>query len=365
LGVEVLGQRYEYDGKPILGLNRLQLQMKEQIDLKVRRGDYEFGSVPCCICDSTDFEVLSMKDRYGLYMPTVICKSCGLIQTNPRMNQQSYNGFYNCEYRKLYGGESAPSTEFFSTQYQEGKRIYSYLQDFQRLSSSKPDLFVVEIGCGAGGILHYFRERGCRVYGIDLGQEYVDFGINEYGLDLAVGTVAGMSLDASPDVVIYSHVLEHVLSPREELSHVSRVLACDGVVYFEMPGVKNLLNSYEMDFLRFLQNAHTYHFTLTTLTNLLNDCGFQLIAGDESIRGICSKNTDLRFDVEFRSDYQAVMSYLRKVEFFRKVLPFPLYKVKRAPRLAIIEILRLLGVYEFARRGYRELGSRIAKQRSH
>ena len=36
-----------------------------------------------------DIEKLSEKDRYGLFMPVVICKKCGLVQTNPHMTEDS------------------------------------------------------------------------------------------------------------------------------------------------------------------------------------------------------------------------------------------------------------------------------------
>jgi len=89
----MLSKRYEYDGKPTLKLSAIQ-EMKEQISSKVKQKYYEFEHVPCCVCNKTEFELLSNKDRYGLYMPVMICKECGLIQTNPRMNQASYNEFY-------------------------------------------------------------------------------------------------------------------------------------------------------------------------------------------------------------------------------------------------------------------------------
>ncbi len=56
---------------------------------------YSFEGVSCCICEEKNFELLSKKDRYGLYTPVVICKECGLIQVNPRMTQESYNQFYD------------------------------------------------------------------------------------------------------------------------------------------------------------------------------------------------------------------------------------------------------------------------------
>ncbi len=85
----MLGTRYKYDGVPLLYLNDLQRIIKKQIDQKVEEGTYNFEEVVCSICNGDEFEILATKDRYGLYMPVVICTRCGLIQTNPRMDQAS------------------------------------------------------------------------------------------------------------------------------------------------------------------------------------------------------------------------------------------------------------------------------------
>lgn len=81
----MLSKRFQNDEKAHLSLNELQQGMKSQIEEKIAKGIYSFEKVPCCICGGSNFELFSEKDRYGLYHPVVICRDCGLIQTNPRM----------------------------------------------------------------------------------------------------------------------------------------------------------------------------------------------------------------------------------------------------------------------------------------
>jgi len=109
----LLGERFDYDGRPVLNLNTLQRNIKAQVEQKVDQGVYQFEREACCICGTTDADTLATKDRYGLYMPVVLCRECGLIYTNPRMDQQAYACFYNDEYRKLYGGTRVPTESFF------------------------------------------------------------------------------------------------------------------------------------------------------------------------------------------------------------------------------------------------------------
>ncbi|MGH9891496.1 MAG: class I SAM-dependent methyltransferase [bacterium] len=343
----MLRRRYRYDGVPLLTLNELQWRMKRQIDQKVKDGVYRFGKVVCCVCQGSNFELLADKDRYGLYVPVVICRVCGLIQTNPRMDEAAYRSFYNEEYRKLYVGDEGPTEQFFLQQREAGKAILQFFEKCRALPKDLSRCLVLEVGCGAGGILAAFKDRGCRVKGVDWGEDYVGFGRDKFGLDLSVGGIQDVERDLGrqPDIIIYSHVFEHVLNPREELNAMHRIGAPDGAVYLELPGVKNLMTRYERDFLRFLQNAHTYHFTLTTLKNLVQPAGFQLTAGDEVVRAILSKAPGGHPPPPIVNDYQEARTFLRRLEFWRMLYPYTRHGPWRAPRLAAGALVRKLGLY--------------------
>ena len=55
-----------------------------------------------CLCGSKGEVIISETDRYGLSLNTVICKKCGLLRTNPRLDKNSLTEFYIKEYRDLY-----------------------------------------------------------------------------------------------------------------------------------------------------------------------------------------------------------------------------------------------------------------------
>lgn len=299
--------------------------MKEKVENKVDSQQYKFEKVSCCICGYNNFEVLAEKDRYGLYMSVVICKECGLIQTNPRMTQDSYNEYYDVEYRKLYGGIEKPSQDFFKSQYIHGKAIYEYLEN--RLDTKLTNLKVLEVGVGAGGILQYFKEKGNEVYGCDLGSEYLMFGKNVYGLNLYRGTIDDIEIGCTPDIIIYSHVLEHILNSIDELVKIKSICGPNTYIYIELPGVKNLTNSYDMDFLKYLQNAHVYHFTLATLKNIMGKAGYEFVCGDERIRSVfkLSKYSDAIH--HYTNEHLNTVQFLKKMEIY-KYFPTP-YNIKR------------------------------------
>ena len=328
----MLGRKYKNDGKSILKLNELQIKMKRQVELKIQQGVYRFERKNCCICNREKFITLSKKDRFGLYMPVVVCQTCGLIQINPRMTQNSNDNFYKVEYKKLYRGRSKPTDENFKIQYHRGEIIYRYLIENHSFKKEFKKMFVLEVGCGTGGILRYFEDKGCRVQGIDLNEAYINFGKTVYNLDLKVGKLSDISLDVAPDLIIYSHVLEHILNPREELTNVNKVLDDDGVLYIEVPGVKYLLNSYRTNFLRYLQNAHSHYFSLRTLRNLLEINGFQMIHGNEFIRSIFKKSNGINNTNKIINDYPEVVLFLHKLENL-KILYYIKYLIKNYTKI--------------------------------
>jgi 2-polyprenyl-3-methyl-5-hydroxy-6-metoxy-1,4-benzoquinol methylase len=338
--MNLISSRFMNDSQPLLHLTRLQLASKQQVDEKVASKRYRFQEVPCVICGMMDFAPLSEKDRYGLWCPVVACRNCGLVQTNPRMDEGSYSEFYNKEYRKLYVGDAKPTAEHSDTKVEKGKDIFKFLQN-KKLLSDTAGALVLEVGCGAGGILKHFERQGYRVKGIDIGEEYVSFGRDYFNLDLEAVPLKNLELAEPPDLVIYSHVIEHLLEPDLELEHLARVISNETLVYVEVPGLKRIHKSHRMDFLRYLQNAHTYHFTLVQLRNLFQTHGFELVEGDDYVRAVFRKADSVP---SYTSDYGSTLKYLRRLEALRVLYPLTPFAVVANVRRLGGGLLRLLGV---------------------
>jgi len=347
----MLGKRYKFDGHPIIKLNPLQEKIKLQIGSQIKEGRYRTEKVPCAVCGGSDFEQLSEKDRHGLPLSVVICRDCGLIQTNPRMDESSYKEFYRTQYIQLNTGKDKATREYFLDRYFEGANIYRYLKN--HFPKDPNNMFVVEIGCSAGGILAYFRDRGCGVMGLDIDEDSVLFGRKNYNLDLRVGSLSEQTLERPPDIIILSHVLEHFSRPNEELSAVRRAASAGTIIYIEVPGFKNLLfNFYDLDFLHSLQIPHLYFFSIITLQNLLRRNGFAMIEGDNRVRSI---SKTCKPEIDYRSDYRDAISYLERLETFRRYLPITPYKVRYAIESAYRWLLHKTGLYNGARKLYRRI----------
>jgi len=348
----MLGPRYRYDSRPVVKLNPVQQEAKLQIEEKLKSGYYKLEEFNCFMCTQRVFDKLSEKDRFGLPVSIVICKRCGLIQTNPRMNDGAYKEFYEKEHTPLTFGERKASKDMFLDQYFHARKIHKYIRRY--LPKSYDNFFVLEIGCGAGGILAYFNDLGCRVLGCDLDGDCIEFGRSFYGLEIFKGVFADLKFKGRPKLVIMSHILEHLLNPEVELSLIRNVIDSSGFLYIEVPGIRNLTHTYyDMDFLNFIRIAHTYHFSLTTLNNLLGKAGFELIQGDERIRSLFRLSKDKQFKIV--NDYQRQITYLKRIEFLRRVLPLTPFKIRYSVETLFEKIFKILKVYNLMRFFYRKL----------
>jgi SAM-dependent methyltransferase len=256
------------------------------------------------------------------------------------MTQESYSDFYSKEYRALYVGKNQATESFFDQQYAHGIQIYSYMKPL--LNKPIEDILVVEVGVGAGGILKAFSEAGAQVVGCDLGSDYLEYGRLVHGLDLRFGFFEDLQLDRNPDLVIYSHVLEHVLDPVAEMRKVACALGPGGLVYIEVPGVRSIPNVYSYDFLKYLQSAHTFHFTRQTLENLMEKSGYRSLQSDERVIAVFLANDD---SLVPSSPWVAddVVGQIKKYEYLRPFFEVH-QKIKLLLRRVRHKVYRFLGM---------------------
>ncbi len=337
-------ERLKNNGIPALKLNPLQQKMKVQVSEKVKKEVYQFEEVDCSICNSSEKILIGGKDRYGLYFPVNACRDCGLVYTSPRMTQAAYEEFYNTEYRKLYSGVETATEVFFENQKKKGKHIFNFFKGHELLKNDTK--YILEVGCGAGGIIDYFRDQGFEVKGIDLGKEYVNYGKEKHGLNLETATLADLSNERKPDIIIYSHILEHILDVNKEIELIKQFIKKNTLVYIEVPGIKEIHKNYEANILRYLQNAHTFHFTLDSLINLMNKHGFELVEGNQFVKSIFKFTGVVKGAV---NDFSSVINYIDQTEKRRIFHPFTPNAIKRNTKNIILNLLDKSGTRGFAR----------------
>jgi SAM-dependent methyltransferase len=147
---------------------------------------------------------------------------------------------------------------------------------------------VLEIGCGHGRALLFLkRERSADfVAGVELVPEVAAIARQNIALDMVVtGDIEQIQLDFPAeyfDLVIASHVLEHVKDPWTVARKLAMLLRPHGQFIGSLPNVRNARVSLPLVLFGKLQYTrdgildwtHTKFFTESTIRDLLNSSGF-------------------------------------------------------------------------------------------
>jgi SAM-dependent methyltransferase len=97
-------------------------------------------------------------------------------------------------------------------------------------------LRLLDIGCGMGGYLVAARELGFEARGIEPSASHSGVGCGRFGLDIANAYFSPTTAGPQPyDIIILSHVIEHIYDQRAFLSDVYSILAPGGVIFLATP----------------------------------------------------------------------------------------------------------------------------------
>jgi len=332
------------DRIPILNLNDFQKEQVNKFLEKVDQGEYNYIENQC-LCGNKEQildTVITEKDRYGIPCIILLCKKCGLIRVKERLDDKSTEKFYNNEYRGIYVGKELASKDFFKDQKIRGDKFRKLIEENVGLQSVK-DVF--EIGCGSGGILSSFAKEGTRVSGCDFGEKYLKFGQNK-GLDLYDGEIDPQKTPKnSQDLIIISHVLEHITNPINFINEILEYLKDEKYLLVEVPGIFDIKKTYYNPSLYF-QNAHIFNFYKYYLNQFFKILGLKIIYSDERCTLILQKPKNWKIS-DISNIYDQNMPYwATKIEVELKKQQL-LYLLKLNPyylRASIVSILEKLGL---------------------
>ncbi len=307
-----LFNRWENDLKSVISLNSVQKQALSEFNIDLNKPENFIEESNCPLCNSHSSTCIANKDRYGIELFTVICKSCGLLYSKKHLNEWATSAFYTKYYRSIYTSSLSAEDSFFQAQINHGEQIYRWLESHD-IKLTAP-LNVLEIGCGAGGILVPFKLAGHNTIGIDYGDTYLQYGRNQ-GLTLIHGGIENLLNLPKFDIVILSHVIEHFNNLSHELDLIKSICNHKGIIYIEVPGIRSIRQNYSGNFLLYLQNAHNYHFTKKTLCHLLSLHSLNPVHVTESIQALVINEPCKK---AYTSDFIAIYSHLIRLEIFFK-----------------------------------------------
>jgi SAM-dependent methyltransferase len=271
---------------PVVGLRRGQGRIGQTLERKISIGGYRLERVPC-LCGNVDGVPVATRDCYGLSVSTKLCPLCGTMWTNPRLTEESFAEFYRNEYRPLYLHSGMRGRDIYRQQLEHGARIFRHVYSFLPQKGG----VVFDVHCGTGGELAAFRAARHRTFGCENDLDLLRYGRAD-GLNIEQGGIGVLEKHGPAHLVVLRDTLDRRPSPLDELNRVSSLVQDGWFLYVEVPGVLRPCDSPEA-FVRNLQIARRYYFTLKTMTRLLAHAGFKLIRGDENIRALYLKTQDV------------------------------------------------------------------------
>jgi SAM-dependent methyltransferase len=137
---------------------------------------------------------------------------------------------------------------------------------------------VLDVGCNAGELLSLFQQRGCRVFGIEASPGPARNAEKRLGVPIWHGRAEDVLPESERfDLIVLSHVLEHIHSPGPLLARLRRALAPGGRLLIEVPNADDaLLRAWGGVYRPLCPGDHVSFFDAEHLGGVLRDSGFML-----------------------------------------------------------------------------------------
>lgn len=255
---------------PIAGDRRIFINA---VRSKLENGEYKLQHTDCPCGAPEEDVVISEVERYGLPLVSVLCMNCGTIRTNPYLEEDGLHDFYEHFYQQMYG-RLTDAESYFQRQRGYGEKILA-----TALPSSSVESWVFEIGCGTGGALKVFQDRGLKAAGCDHSASLIEEGRRRGVRNIYPGSLARLEKELEgvrADLVYLHHVFEHIDDPLLFLTDCRRILAPRGKIVIVVPDVSKIdaFANPAGDLLQFLHIAHKYNFTFAGLQRLCQRGGY-------------------------------------------------------------------------------------------
>ncbi len=237
--------------------------MKTYSTPQVRERKQEVACNLCGMASASDF--LSGDDFHF-----VRCLHCGLVYQNPQPLFDDLKHRYGQDY---FDYERANEQNFF-----ELMRLGLLDIDFASLGAQLAERSFLDVGCATGMLLAHVRQNGWDVQGVEICRQSAEHGIHARGVPIFTGTLQDAHFPAAVfSVVHFSHLIEHLTSPRAFLLEVRRILSDDGYAIITTPNVDGFQAKLFKSKWRSAIADHLYLFTRRTLRSMLAESGLRVL----------------------------------------------------------------------------------------
>ncbi len=224
----------------------------------------------CPLCSAKDANLFHQMQSFGYPVKYYQCNLCGFIFQDVSESKAADADFYEKSYREVYQKSEAPIIKDLDIQRQRALHSHQWVEAHR----VKQIASALDIGASTGILLDVMREKyGCQVTGVEPGRSYREFAEENSVTMFESLDVLNASSPQRFDFISMMHVLEHLVDPLAMLKDIRETLITpDGHLLVEVPNFY-AHDSYEL--------AHLTCFTRYTLTQMLRQAGFEVVASQQ------------------------------------------------------------------------------------
>lgn len=189
----------------------------------------------CSIClKGIDQFIIRRATAQGNFYSIFFCELCNIGKTFPQPSDD--------ELKRLYGAGIYRSDG--------GKRFNFLIEEFvskfrsrrkNRIKKYKSNGAILDVGCGRGTFLEIMKRDGWEVTGTEFDQDVAATISERYSIPVLQGDLNDLHLpESSFDVILLTHVLEHVRSPLQTIRECHRLLKKNGLLVVSCPNIQSL-----------------------------------------------------------------------------------------------------------------------------
>jgi len=229
----------------------------------------------CPICSNSNFTIyMRTKDYFFTQEEFTLskCTNCNFVFTNPiPINLGKY--YETPDYLSHNTGDNGIMGKLYSK-----LRKINIKRKFKLVNNYNPSGKILDIGCGTGELLQYFKQKNWSVSGIEPNTTARNFAKKNHKIEIWEEEMLETFSANSFDVISMWHVLEHVPDLHKRLSQIEKLLKKDGTIFIALPNLDSPdSKKYKKYWSAIDVPRHLYHFTKNTFEELISKHNMSLI----------------------------------------------------------------------------------------